>query len=129
MPVTQDKSKEVHNFHLVQNSEVVTGYTEEDTEYACENSSCVSDDTREISNRSSPDVLAYFEGEDRKIDEDFSTVFSESERAPGRCVDDGGINHMYLDLEPLPVYSAGILDGNRNNCELAEFGQLLDVLM
>eukprot|EP00984_Skeletonema_dohrnii_P013840 scaffold5789_cov99-Skeletonema_dohrnii-CCMP3373.AAC.3 len=104
-------------------SEVVTGYTEKDT--ACENSSCVSDDTREISNRSSPDVLAYFEGEDRKIDEDFSTVFSE--RAPGRCVDDVGINHMYL--EPLPVYSAGILDGNRNNCELAEFGQLLDVLI
>ena len=127
MPVTQDKSKEAHNFHLVQTSEVVTGYTEEDTEYTCENSSCVSDDTREISNRSSPDVLAYFEGEDRKIDEDFSTVFSESERAPGRCVDDVGINHMYL--EPLPVYSAGILDGNRCNSELAEFGQLLDVLM
>lgn len=124
MPVTQDKSKEVHNFHLVQNSEVVTGYTEEDTEYACENSSCVSDDTREISNRSNHDVLASFEGEDRKIDEDFSAVFSER-----RCVDDVGINHMYLDLEPLPVYSAGILDGNRNNCELAEFGQLLDVLM
>jgi len=119
MPVTQDKSKEVHNFHLVQNSEVVTGYTEEDTEYACENSSCVSDDTIEICNRSNHDVLASFEGEDRKIDEDFSTVFS--------CVDDVGINHMYL--EPLPVYSAGILDGDRNNCELAEFGQLLDVLM
>eukprot|EP00985_Skeletonema_marinoi_P010001 scaffold4712_cov137-Skeletonema_marinoi.AAC.4 len=104
--------------------EVVTGYTEEDTEYACENSSCVSDDTIEICNRSNHDVLASFEGEDRKIDEDFSAVFSE--RA-GRCVDDVDINHMCL--EPLPVYSAGILDGNRNNCELAEFGQLLDVLM
>mmetsp|Transcript_21724 Transcript_21724/g.32889 ORF Transcript_21724/g.32889 Transcript_21724/m.32889 type:complete len:271 (-) Transcript_21724:82-894(-) len=132
MPVTQDKSKEAHNkskeahnFHLVQTSEVVTGYTEEDTEYACENSSYVSDDTREISNRSSPDVLAYFEGDDTKIDEDFSTVFSE--RAPGQCVDDVGINHMYL--EPLPVYSAGILDGNRCNSELAEFGQLLGALM
>ncbi len=130
MPQHRDKSKETQHYHLVQFSELVSGYHEEDTACAHENSSCVSDDTRQICNTrspiASPTFLESFEAEDRMSEWDFGVVFSAPCRRSGYA-DNEDVIFPYL--EPLPVHSAGILDGNSNNCELAEFGQLLDRLM
>ncbi len=121
------KPSETQNYHLVHASELVS---EEDTECTYEDSSCVSDDTRRISNTRSPVISLSFleslEVEDKLSEWDFGAEFSAPYRRSGSA-DDEDVILMYL--EPLPVHSAGILDGNRNNCELAEFGQLLDRLM
>lgn len=42
-----------------------------------------------------------------------------------RCAH-SAVSHAF---EPLPAHTAGILDGNMNTYELAEFGQLLDCLL
>ncbi len=123
----RDKSRETQNYHLVHVSELVS---EEDAECAYEDGSCVSDDTRRICNTRSPVVSPSFleslEVEDKFSEWDFGAEFSAPYRRSG-FADNEDVILMYL--EPLPVHSAGILDGNRNNYELAEFEQLLDRLM
>lgn len=125
------KSSETQNYHLVHASELVSGYQEEDAECAYEDNSCVSDDTRQICNTRSPVVIpsfleSTFEVDDRLSECNVGAEFSAPCRR-SESTDSEDVILMYL--EPLPVHSAGILDGNRNNCELAEFGQLLDCLM
>mmetsp|Transcript_18564 Transcript_18564/g.26401 ORF Transcript_18564/g.26401 Transcript_18564/m.26401 type:complete len:271 (+) Transcript_18564:61-873(+) len=123
----RDKPRETQNYHLVHASELVS---EEDVECVYEDSSCVSDDTRQICNTRSPLVspnfLESFEIEDRLSEWGYSAEFSAPCRRSGSA-DNKDVILMYL--EPLPLHSAGILDGNKNNCELAEFGQLLHCLM
>jgi len=90
----------------------------------------IDDDTRQISTISSNVIFASFK--DELFDEELNAFFSETETAP-RSQDCGYAewNENQMDLEPLPINSAGILDepGNINSSELAEFGQLLDRLM
>jgi hypothetical protein len=76
----------------------------------------------QISNMNSHAVPAHFK--DEVFDEKLNAMFSES-LSPNQNSGYASIEKM--SLEPLPVDSAGILDepGNRNNSELAEFGQLL----
>lgn len=121
---TRDKPK-ARKCHPVRTStsESVGGYDQkeqEDTERECENCSYVSDSTRLIYNTSSsrsPVFHVSFEDED--IMADFScqsSGFSESDA-------------IICTFEPLPIHSAGILDGTMKNNELVEFGQLLDRLI
>lgn len=81
--------------------------------------SCVSDSTRRISNTMNYTVPApLFKG--KAFDENL-----RSEKAPSHI--SGCTNIEQMCLEPLPIGSAGILDetDNRNNSDLAQFGELL----
>eukprot|EP00984_Skeletonema_dohrnii_P032308 scaffold26157_cov94-Skeletonema_dohrnii-CCMP3373.AAC.1 len=63
---------------------------------------------------------------DEVFDEKLNAMFFERDTSQNRK-NSGFATVDQMCLEPLPIDSAGILDspGNRNNNDLAEFGQLL----
>jgi hypothetical protein len=97
------------------NSEGASDYNDEGG--GNEDGSCSSDNTKQISNLHGYVVPPF---KDNVFDEKVNSIFSE--RSPNQSS-----GYASMDLEPLPIDSAGILDesGNRNDIELAEFGQLL----
>ncbi|KAK1735159.1 heat shock factor family protein [Skeletonema marinoi] len=102
-------------------SEGASDYNEDDDVY--EEDASVTNSTRHFSYTSSYVAPAPFK--DEVFDEKLNAKFFE--RDPSQNRNSGFANVDQMCLEPLPIDSAGILDspGNRNNCDLAEFGQLL----
>jgi len=102
-------------------SEGASDYNEDDGVY--EEDASVTNSTRHFSYTSSYVAPAPFK--DEVFDEKLNAMFFE--RDPSQNRNSGFANVDQMCLEPLPIDSAGILDspGNRNNCDLAEFGQLL----
>ena len=117
---TRDKPK-AQSFHPVQTSEEQEDATE--PEYSYENCSCVSDNTRQMCNSSSPRCSPDFP-------ESFEDIMADREISKGAACHSGCADNVVIrTFEPLPVHTAGILDGNMDNNELAEFGQLIDRLI
>lgn len=123
------KSEDARSFQQLQ-SESVDSPDNYEEDIDSEGDRGIDDDARQISTISSNVIPASFK--DELFDEELNAFFSETETATRRqnCAY-AEWNGNQRDLEPLPMYSAGILDepGNISSSELAEFGQLLDRLM
>ena len=103
-------------------SEGASDYNEDDGVY--EEDASVTNSTSQFSYTSSYVAPAPFK--DEVFDEKLNAMFFERDPSQNRK-NSGFATVDQMCLEPLPIESAGILDspGNRNNCDLAEFGQLL----
>jgi len=66
-----------------------------------------------------------------EFDEKISSMFSERSQSQSRNIGFANSDQMWLELEPLPIDSVGILDSpcNRNKSDLDELGQLLGRLI
>ncbi len=66
-----------------------------------------------------------------EFDEKVSSMFSERSQSQSRSIGFANSDQMWLELEPLPIDSVGILDSpcNRNKSDLDELGQLLGRLI
>lgn len=123
-------NEEVYSLHLTQKSSDISqtvsvgGRSEEDAEDASVSDATLSSSGSIATCRLLPSTEVEYGLEYGMVDVDLGALFSERISGQGNdYADSVGL------LEPLPMQSNGILDGNRNNLELAEFGQLLGRLI